>query len=97
MAGRILLGANGYIYLTDVLYKFGWQATDRLALPEKAAEVAIPVPLDAVPTIQYNGVVAEIPAKTGHSYRRGGGHEWIVTAPIDLPVFPWSWIPLEIP
>ena len=49
MAGQIIPGQDGLIYLTDVLYKLGWQATDRLALPEKNAEVAIPIPYQALP------------------------------------------------
>jgi len=48
MAGAVLPGRDGLVYLTDVLYRLGWQATDRLALPEKNAEVVIPVPLSAL-------------------------------------------------
>lgn len=97
MAGRILLGRDGLIYLTDVLYRLGWQATDRLALPEKNAELAIPVPLREVQGVRYLGVVPEWPAGTGRSFRRGGGHQWVVDHPIVLPVYPWSWIVLEVP
>src|SRR2546430_1606737 len=41
IAGQLLSGFDGYIYLTDVLYTIGWQATDRLALPDKNAEAVI--------------------------------------------------------
>ena len=95
--GMVLLGGNGLIYLTDVLYKFGWQATDRLALPEKNAELAIAVPEDILPTVEYDGVVPEWPASTGRSLRRGGGHQWIVRQAVPLQIFPWSWIELEVP
>ena len=100
MAGRILPARDGYVYLTDVLYRLGWQATDRLALPEKIAEVAIPIPMrNTVETgrLAYLGIVPEWPASTGYSFRRGGGHQWVVSSPIDLPVYPWSWIALEVP
>jgi hypothetical protein len=98
MAGRILLGRAGLIYLTDVLYSIGWQATDRLALPERNAEVAIPISeADLPPPIQYLGVVPEWPAGSGRSFRRGGGHQWVVSQPIPLRIMPWSWLELEIP
>ncbi len=104
MAGQILPGGSGLVYLTDVLYKLGWQATDRLALPEKNAEVAIAVPdrllprlADGSSAVEYLGVVPEWPAGSGRSFRRGGGHQWVVNQAISLPVYPWSWIPLEVP
>ena len=104
MAGQIRPGGSGLIYLTDVLYRLGWQATDRLALPEKNAEVAIPIPsawlprhADGSPAVEYAGVVPEWPSTTGRSFRRGGGHQWVVRQPIRLLVLPWSWIPLEVP
>jgi len=103
IAGMILLG-KGKIYLTDVLYKFGWQATDSLALPEKNAEVAIAIPESALPTnpdaspaIEYDGVAPEWPATRGRALRRGGGHQWVVRQNILLSVFPWSWVELEVP
>jgi hypothetical protein len=99
MAGQISLGSSGKIYLTDVLFKLGWQATDYLALPERNAELVIPIltePLEAR-YIQYLGLVPEIPARNGRSLRRGGGHEWVYTQPIPVSVVPWTWIGLEVP
>ena len=49
IAGAILPGASGLIYLTDVLYRLGWQATDRLAIPQRNAEVAIAIPFADLP------------------------------------------------
>ena len=99
MAGRITAGRSGLVYLTDVLFRLGWQATDYLALPEKVAEIAIPVPVriltKEVPA--YYGQVQEWTDATGRSMRRGGGHQWAVGGPIPLEVFPWSWIELEAP
>ena len=98
MAGQLLPGRTGFIYLTDVLYTLGWQATDRLGLPDKNAEVAICVAGDVLPEEpEYRGVVPELPASSGRSFRRGGGHQWTVGQPIPLRVFPWSWIDLEVP
>jgi hypothetical protein len=98
IAGRILPGRAGLIYLTDVLYTLGWQATDSLGLPDKNAEVAIPIPSDAfVENPEYEGIVPEFPESSGRSFRRGGGHQWTVRQPIPLRVFPWSWIELEVP
>jgi hypothetical protein len=104
MAGQILLGRDGVIYLTDVLYRLGWQATDRLALPENNAEVVIPIPYadlprnpDGSPAVEYRGVVPEWPSGSGRSFRRGGGQQWIVRQPIPLRIMPWSWVILEMP
>ena len=99
MAGYILLGRTGRVYLTDVLYKLGWQATDRLALPEKNAELVIPIPEGSIggSSIDYQGIVPEWPAGSGRSLRRGGGHQRVATTPIQLSIFPWSWIELEVP
>jgi hypothetical protein len=104
IAGMILLGRDGFIYLTDVLYMLGWQATDRLALPEKNAEVAIPIPVEEIPKnaigspdVEYYGMIPEFPAGRRRSFRRGGGHQWIVRQPIPLHIYPWSWIELEVP
>jgi hypothetical protein len=98
MAGQILLGRDGLIYLTDVLYRLGWQATDRLALPEKNAEVVLPIPSEVLPEpAQYRGLVPSVPTASGRSFRRGGGHQWVVTRPIRISILPWSWMPLEIP
>lgn len=104
IAGQILPGRDGLVYLTDVLYRAGWQATDRLALPERNAEVAIAIPYadlprdgDGLPAIEYRGVVQPVPATPGRAYRRGGGHEWVVRRAIPLRVMPWSWTVLEAP
>lgn len=99
MAGRLTPGASGCIYLTDVVFRFGWQATDYLALPGKNAEVAIPVPTSALPSLAvfYLGLIPEWPAQNGRSIRRGGGHQWIVTQPLSLNVMPWTWVDLEVP
>src|SRR3712207_6968711 len=43
ITGQILPGSDGVIYLTDVLYRIGWHATDRLALPDRNAEAAIAI------------------------------------------------------
>ncbi|GEM_PF-2579466 len=97
ISGRILPGRDGLVYLTDVLYRIGWQATDRLALPEKNAEVTIPVPLSGLEGVLYLGIVPEWVASDGRTRRRGGGHQWVVRHAILLQVYPWSWIPLEVP
>src|SRR5581483_9691417 len=78
IAGRILPGRDGLVYLTDVLYRIGWQATDRLALPEKHAEVAVPVPEAGLDGLRYLGIVPAWPASPGRAFRRGGGHQWVV-------------------
>lgn len=99
MAGQISPGSSGKIYLTDVLFKLGWQATDYLSLPDKNAEVAIPVLADVIEmnSIDYLGLVPEIPARNGRSLRRGGGHQWVYTRPIPVSVLPWTWVGLEVP
>ena len=102
--GMILLGQDGKIYLTDVLYEFGWQATNRLSLPEKNAEVAVAIPenvlpqnIDGSPAIEYEGIIPEFPASSGRSLRRGGGHQWVVRSAIPLSNPRSVWIALEIP
>ena len=75
MAGSILPGRNGLIYLTDILYRLGWQATDRLALPNQNAELAIPIHESALTNApEYLGVIPVMPYRTGRALRRGGGH-----------------------
>jgi hypothetical protein len=104
IAGLILPGRDGNIYLTDVLYKLGWHATDRLALPEKNAEIAVAIPFadlpklrDGSPAVEYLGIVQLWPSAPGRALRRGGGHEWVVRQPIPLRIMPWSWTVLEWP
>ncbi|MGH2585890.1 MAG: hypothetical protein ACRDJE_13335 [Dehalococcoidia bacterium] len=105
IAGQIVPGASGVIYLTDVLYRLGWHATDHLALPERSAEVAIAIPYadlpkdsGGLPAVEYRGVVQTVPAAPGRrALRRGGGHEWVVHQPIPLRAMPWSWTVLEAP
>lgn len=95
ITGLILPSRDGLVYLTDVIYRFGWQATDHLALPNNSAEVAIPV------QIQENAVwlgnvplwnLPEVPL-----FRRGGAQQWVVAGPIRIDPFPWAWIELEVP
>lgn len=99
MAGQISPGPSGRVYLTDVLFRLGWQATDYLALPDKNAEVAIPILTDTLigRWIDYLGLIPEIPGRSGRSMRRGGGHQWVYTQRIPVSVLPWSWIGLEVP
>lgn len=101
MAGQISPGSSGKIYLTDVLFKLGWQATDYLSLPDKNAEVVIPILTNVLEALNLNmkylGLVPEIPARTGRSLRRGGGHQWVYPYPIPVSVLPWSWTELEAP
>jgi len=99
MPGQISPSPSGRVYLTDVLFKLGWQATDYLALPDRNAEVAIPVLADVLDmsSITYLGLVPEIPARNGRSLRRGGGHQWVYPYPIPVSVLPWSWTELEVP
>ena len=68
IAGRILPGRGGCIFLTDVLYQIGWQATDRLGLPNKNAEVVIAIPESAFSSPpRYLGIVQPYPlGKGGH-------------------------------
>ncbi|HZQ38374.1 MAG TPA: hypothetical protein VFD32_20770 [Dehalococcoidia bacterium] len=68
IAGRILPGRDGLVYLTDVLYRIGWQATDRLALPEKHAEVAVPVPEAGLDGLRYLGIVPAWPASPAERF-----------------------------
>ena len=74
MTGSILPGSNGLIYLTDVLYRLGWQATDRLALPNQIAELAIPIHESAmIDAPQYIGLVPVVAYRPGgRALRRGG-------------------------
>ncbi len=98
MTGEIL-PISGYVYLTDVLFKIGWQATDYLALPNTNAEMAIPISTTILEHLglQYLGVVPEWQARGGRSMRRGGGHQWVVSQPIPVQILPWTWIELESP
>ncbi|MBI2761322.1 MAG: hypothetical protein HYX51_07860 [Chloroflexi bacterium] len=104
ISGQILPGRDGFTYLTDVLYRVGWQATDRLALPERNAEIEIAIPYidlprddDGHPEMEYRGVVQPWPAAPGRAYRRDGGHEWVTRRPILPRVMPWSWSMPEWP
>lgn len=104
ITGQIIPGTGGVIYLTDVLYRLGWHATDHLALPERNAEIAIAIPYadlpkdsDGLPAVEYRGVVQPVLAVRGRALRRGGGHEWVVRQPIPLRAMPWSWTVLEAP
>ena len=95
ISGLILPSSNGLVYLTDVLYTIGWQATDRLALPNTKAEVAIPVKIERGAVL-----VGNVPAwydSQGTAFRRGGGRQWVVSYPIPVEPYPWSWIELEAP
>ena len=95
ISGVILPSSNGLVYLTDVLYTIGWQATDRLALPTTRAEVVIPVKVeqDAV----WSGIVPVWHDPQGLLFRRGGGQQWAVAGPLTIDPYPWSWIELEAP
>jgi len=104
IAGQIRPGREGVIYLTDVLYRLGWHATDRLALPDRNAEVAIAIPYadlpknaDGVAAVEYLGIVQPWFSVAGRAFRRGGGQEWVVRQPITLRAMPWSWTLLEAP
>lgn len=104
IAGYLLMGRDGFIYLTDELYPIGWQATDYLALPEKNAEVAIsineveiPRQADGSTAIEYLGITPEWPASSGRSRRRGGARQWVIRTAIPLDVASNSWIELQIP
>ena len=95
ITGLILPSRNGLVYLTDVLYRFGWQATDRLALPYKNAEVAIPV--KPVESPVWAGTVPIWGSPQFPLFRRGGGQQWAVLGPIPVEPYPWNWIELEVP
>lgn len=95
ISGLILPSSDGLVYLTDVLYRFGWQATDRLALPSSNAEVAIPVKIEEY--VVWTGVVPTWGLPQVPLYRRGGGQQWVVDRPIPVDPYPWTWIYLEIP
>lgn len=104
IAGMIAPGRSGAIYVTDVLYRIGWQATDRLALPQRSAEVVFVVPYHDLPRtddgrvgVEYVGIVGPWLEDIGRSYRRGGGHEWVVRRPIPLRSGTGSWFSLEVP
>ena len=71
IAGVIIPSSDGLVYLTDVLYTIGWQATDRLALPETTAEVAIPVKIESDAVLV--GTIPPWPPSQDSAFRRGGG------------------------
>lgn len=93
ISGVIRPSSDGYVYLTDVLYRIGWQATDRLALPSTTAEVAIPVQTDRA--VWHSVVPAWFRGQ--ELIRRGGGQQWVVDRPIPIAPYPWTWIELEAP
>ena len=95
ISGVIFPSSNGLVYLTDVLYRFGWQATDRLALPYKNAEVAIPVKIEEYAV--WSGVVPVWAPSQTPLFRRGGGQQWVVAGPIPVEPYPWTWIEMEVP
>ena len=95
ISGLILPSRDGLVYLTDVLYRFGWQATDRLALPYKNAEVAIPVKTEQ--TTVWTGIVPIWILPQSPLFRRGGGQQWVVAGPIPVDPYPWTWMELEVP
>ena len=95
ISGLILPSRDGLVYLTDVLYRFGWQATDRLALPINYAEVAIPVKIEQ--SALWFGVVPIWGMPQSPLFRRGGGQQWVVAGPIPVDPFPWTWLDLEVP
>ena len=95
ISGLIYPSGNGLIYLTDVLYRFGWQATDRLALPVKNAEVAIPVKIEE--STVWLGIVPSWGSPQNPPFRRGGGQQWVVAGSISVEPYPWTWIELEVP
>lgn len=99
MGRSIRPSGDGFVYLTDALYRFGWQATDRLALPTNYAEVAVPILATELRDrdVEYRGLVKYWPYGVGQRFRRGGGHQWIVKGSIVLSIMPWSWILLEVP
>ena len=95
ISGFIFPSSNGFVYLTDVLYRFGWQATDRLSLPYKNAEVAIPVKIEG--STYWLGVVPIWGSPLNPPFRRGGGEQWVVAGSIPVDPYPWTWIQLEVP
>lgn len=99
MGGMIRQNSQGLVYLTDVLFKLGWQATDYLALPEKNAEAVVPIPIGWLDQrlLEYRGMVPEVQGTSGRSLRRGGGHQWVVHGAIRIVILPWSWVELEVP
>ena len=94
--GELTPGRSGRIYLTDILYRPGWQATDYLALPDKNAEVAFVIPRDrVVDTPRQIKPVLALPGSNYRSARNGGARQWVTSRPIDaknLTVFE-----LEVP
>ena len=78
-----------------MLYRFGWQATDRLALPHKNAEVTIPVKPEDIPV--WVGVVPVWSSPRDLLLRRGGGQQWVVSGPVPVELYPWTWIELDVP
>ncbi len=95
ITGVILPSKDGLVYLTDVVYRFGWQATDRVALLNKYAEVVIPVRDEE--TAVWVGVVPSWSLPQVPLYRRGGAQQWVVTGPVPVDPCPWTWIELEVP
>lgn len=95
ISGLILPSSDGLVYLTDVLYRIGWQATDRLSLPYKNAEVAIPVKIEE--GAAWSGIVPTWYAPQGSVFRRGGGRQWVVDYPVPVDSYPWTWVELEAP
>ena len=95
ISGEILPSDNGLVYVTDVLYRIGWQATDKLALPSTNAEVAIPIKVEQ--EVKWAGPILPMRPPIDPRLRRGGGQQWAVPGPIRIDPYPWSWIELEEP
>ena len=95
ISGEIRPSNDGYVYLTDVLYQIGWQATDSLALPSTKAEVAIPVKIER--SVAWAGTITPLRNPGGSFSRRGGGQQWIIAGPVNIAPYPWIWMELEAP
>jgi hypothetical protein len=96
----VLNSPHGINYLTPDLYNSGGEAAQALAISGKPVEVGCIIPHDAVsaalgsiPPIEPIGGLTH--PETGEWFRRGGGNEMVVPAPIRLN--PSDWIVLDSP
>ncbi len=83
LRGELTPGRNGFIYLTDTLYRLGWQATDYLALPDKNAEVAFVIPRGRIANPRQIKPVLALPGSNYRLARNGGAHQWVTAHLID--------------
>lgn len=96
----VLNSPHGINYLTPDLYKSGAEAAQALAIQGKPVEVGCTITddvireaLGGIPSVEPIGGLTH--PETGEWFRRGGGNQMRVPAPI--PLNPSDWIVLDLP